>query len=631
VLATIPSETLGNKSPVSLTADAAGRVYVLLRTSAEGNHGCNGVQADENNDVRSLAIIESSDPGRKVSYDESLPAGRWDDLALASDGRLFLTRVLPFDRAGVYVFDTAKRKLQDKAAIPGSAQACPVDLALAEQQNELFVSYECGGPGGWAGHDSIGIYCLTANKTSCASAYDQTAIVSGMPNVGGPLSVSPDESYLWAYGDDACSSRAYDHKGCPTYDPTNTDPSKYQPTRIVNVVDTDSLIARTYAFPLGDDGKYVSFSNELEAYVSGQNGIKVITKPGVGQPEVFQPPKDDRCGDLKATGDVKFSQVGATEYMYAVAGDANAVCVFERAAPSAIAASGSPVHAQAEPGKMYAVVIGIKAYMHGWSALEYPTEDAAKVAAELKKDYGFEVTTLPEKPGCKDTECYVTKDQVIGAFKALLYENSGKKREFGPQDQLLVYITGHGDRWPDNGPSSHPYLVTSDSKLGYDESAAATEVDYRKVWELVENSNIRHALFVVDTCVAGSYDATFWIPLLQEGGRPFLRVRPLPEALQRNTGLTRKYLSASPLSKEEVPDKSPFAEGFVQALEKLRSSAAGYFTFDSVLMQMASLDPQPRPSSFSSSDTAHGDFIFVPYAVDGVEAQRKSLASAQTH
>ncbi len=612
VISTLTNEvitTIGlGKTPRALATDRHGYVYVLAQDPLGPPCALPGSDAAN----YSIGIVNTQNNALESWV--SLPGWRWEDLALTGDGRLLMTLVTPFNLSGVYVFDTAQRAFLPSPVIP-AREGCAVDLALAENQNEIFVAYQCGS---WPGHDPVGIYCLTA-KDNCHSAYDQIASVSGFPNVGGMMSMSPDESYLWVYGIDACSQPAYDHKGCPGYDPST---GKNEPTRILNLIDTDSLVVRTYPFLVKDDSEFVSFSPELEAYIGGQSGIKVVKKLGVGSPEDLAPPipNNDPCHNLNAVGEIDFARVGNVEYMYAVAGSAGSVCVFERPATPAAATPG-PLAQPAKVGKKYAIVIGVKSYMYGWLPLKYPVSDAANVATALTKYYDYTVTTLPGKPECKDSECYVTKKQIVDTFQNLLYDSPGKKRDFAPQDQLLVYISGHGDRWADPDLSSHHFLVTSDSMVKEsDHEAAATELDLQDIWNLLESSNLRHVLFVVDACYAGlNSPGAFGGPTFQvalQDGKPFVRARSLPDALQRNVGFTRKYLSASPFATEQVNDHSIFAERFVQALDSMRTNAAGYFTFESMLTQMVNLTPQPRPSSYSPDDTAHGDFIFIPNVVN---------------
>lgn len=608
------------KTPEALATDHHGTVYVLAQDPVRAP--CELPGSDDGN--YSVGIVNAG--SHAVETWVSLPGNRWGDMALTGDGRLLMTLVTPFDASGVYVFDTGKRAFHPNPVIPAT-EGCAVNLALAEHQNEIFVAYQCGPQA----HDPIGIYCLTA-KATCRSAYDKLASFGGFPNVGGLMSMSPDDSYLWEYGNDACSRPDYDHGGCPGYDPATHHDT---PTRILNLIDTDSLVVRTYPFSVDDDGTYVSFSPEFEAYIGGRTGIEVVKKLGVGSPVKLAPtiPNDDPCHNLNAAGQINFSHAGNAEFMYVVAGSADAVCVFKRPATPQIVQT-APSERPVEPGKMYAIVVGINSYLFLDDQLKYPASDAAKVAAALAKNFGFSVTTLPATPNCAGSGCYVTKKQILDALNDLLFESPGKKRAFAPQDQVFIFLSGHGYRFESKDLSSHHFLVTSDSMGGSsDVETAATELDLNEIWNLLESSNIRHVLFVVDACYAGlnSPDAfggpTFQIAL--QDGKPFMRARSLPEALERNAGFTRKYLSASPFATEQVPDHSIFAERFVEALDSLRTSAAGYFTFESMLTQMVNLDPQPRPSSFSVGDTAHGDFLFIPHVDAASQQQLQSMSAAR--
>ena len=120
--------------------------------------------------------------------------------ALTPDGKkLFIT----MNRLGVWRMLTMNGQLKQV-----TDQICPIDLALDAQGQTLFVSYQCGGPKGRTGHDSVEIFN--------AETEESQGIVSGLPLVGGPLSVSPDGRQLVLDGLDACESPDYDHQGCPS-------------------------------------------------------------------------------------------------------------------------------------------------------------------------------------------------------------------------------------------------------------------------------------------------------------------------------------------------------------------------------------------------------------------------------
>ena len=85
--------------------------------------------------------------------------------------------------------------------------ACPLYVAMDGEGKRLFVSYECGGPGGRAGHDALEIYDTASERT--------VGVIRELPMVGGRPSVSPDGKLLLLDGNDACVNPAYDHTGCP--------------------------------------------------------------------------------------------------------------------------------------------------------------------------------------------------------------------------------------------------------------------------------------------------------------------------------------------------------------------------------------------------------------------------------
>jgi WD40 repeat protein len=85
--------------------------------------------------------------------------------------------------------------------------ACPLFLEMDREGKRLFVSYQCGGPGGRAGHDALEIYDTTSERT--------VRVIRDLPMVGGPPRVSPDGSLLLLDGLDACVTKTYDRVGCP--------------------------------------------------------------------------------------------------------------------------------------------------------------------------------------------------------------------------------------------------------------------------------------------------------------------------------------------------------------------------------------------------------------------------------
>jgi len=85
--------------------------------------------------------------------------------------------------------------------------ACPLHVAMNGEGTRLFVSYECGGPGGRAGHDAFEVYDTASEQT--------VGVIRDLPMVGGRPSLSPDGKLLLLDGNDACTNPGYDHAGCP--------------------------------------------------------------------------------------------------------------------------------------------------------------------------------------------------------------------------------------------------------------------------------------------------------------------------------------------------------------------------------------------------------------------------------
>jgi len=84
---------------------------------------------------------------------------------------------------------------------------CPYELAIDPEGKRLYVSCRCGGPGGRVGWDAIDVMDLEREVS--------VGTVNGLPLVGGPIAVSPDNSQVWVSGSDRCFSTNYDHAGCP--------------------------------------------------------------------------------------------------------------------------------------------------------------------------------------------------------------------------------------------------------------------------------------------------------------------------------------------------------------------------------------------------------------------------------
>jgi DNA-binding beta-propeller fold protein YncE len=146
-------------------------------------------------------------PARRV---DAIPTGKVADLAITPDGKV---AYLAEQRAGLWKMEISTRKISLVNPMPVA-----MHLAFTPDGKFLYVSYQHFGPGGLKGHDAIGKFDARTGKLLRA--------ITGLPSVGNTLAISPDGGVLWANGEDACSSIAYDHLGCPAV-----------PAGVLNIID----------------------------------------------------------------------------------------------------------------------------------------------------------------------------------------------------------------------------------------------------------------------------------------------------------------------------------------------------------------------------------------------------------
>ena len=112
-----------------------------------------------------------------------------------------------------------------------SGIACPISVGIDPDGRELYVSYQCGGPGGRSGHDAVEIYDVNSEKT--------IATVNGPPMVGGAVAFAPNAPYVLLAGTDACLVASYDHIGCPSV-----------PSGVYHLFSSaDHKVSKTFAMP----------------------------------------------------------------------------------------------------------------------------------------------------------------------------------------------------------------------------------------------------------------------------------------------------------------------------------------------------------------------------------------------
>jgi hypothetical protein len=132
---------------------------------------------------------------------QSIPLQGATGGAVLSPGGRYLYVAMPY--VGLERLNTATLR-----AVHWIEPACPSQLALSPDGRHIYVSFQCGGPGGSAGHDALGILDAADGRV--------IAHLVGPPRVGGAFALSPNAAELWTNDNGACSAPAFDHRGCPS-------------------------------------------------------------------------------------------------------------------------------------------------------------------------------------------------------------------------------------------------------------------------------------------------------------------------------------------------------------------------------------------------------------------------------
>jgi hypothetical protein len=234
----------------------------------------------------------------------------------------------------------------------------------------------------------------------------------------------------------------------------------------------------------------------------------------------------------------------------------------------------------------YALVIASDHYKN-WHTLSNPIFDGTTIETDLAGTYGFKVEHLWDP----------TRDQLRHKLDEL------HAKHFNDQDQLFIFIAGHGDYDETNDIG---YLVFPDTPLGH---VYDSEMNLQELRQRVDTIPAKHIFLVMDSCFAGSLDPSL-------GGASRGAYDPIPlEKLQQRTAdkKTRYFLTSG--GKEYVPDgtpgnHSPFASLFILALEK-GSKQAGYLNLAQMPHYFERLGTIPRAGNLGHNEDG-ADFFFIP-------------------
>jgi Caspase domain len=245
--------------------------------------------------------------------------------------------------------------------------------------------------------------------------------------------------------------------------------------------------------------------------------------------------------------------------------------------------------------RRYALIVGTDRYAGkpDWPDLNNPAWDAREVARELRTNYGFETDTLINEPA----------DSIYSAILAL----SGRLR---PNDQLLVYIAGHGDfdeRLFDDG-----FIVCANSQPVRADPYRNSYIQYSKLSRMINKLPARQVLMVLDVCFGGTFDERVARAQSRAHADTYEDATAQQFITEKLKKMTRLYLTSG--GKREVPDgyrgsHSPFAQRLLQALQT-RGGRGGLLTATDFYQFVKKLPSGPLIGSFGD-DEPGSDFILL--------------------
>jgi probable HAF family extracellular repeat protein/YVTN family beta-propeller protein len=171
------------------------------------------------------------------------------DLAITPDGSKVY---LAMEFSGLRVIDTSTNSVSNVSGF-----VCPEGVRVTPDGSSVYVNYQCGGPGGSGGHDAVGRF------DAATGAF--MGSITGLPNVGSRLTISPDGAQVWENGGDACSTAFYDHVGC-----------SFVPSGVVNALSTSTNTLQQSIGFSGFSPGLISFFPDSSRAIIGNAGTTLL-------------------------------------------------------------------------------------------------------------------------------------------------------------------------------------------------------------------------------------------------------------------------------------------------------------------------------------------------------------------
>lgn len=255
----------------------------------------------------------------------------------------------------------------------------------------------------------------------------------------------------------------------------------------------------------------------------------------------------------------------------------------------------------------YALIVGISDYQNGWSKLPGVYEDVSAVKAALERSQFIVETAID-----------LTKNQLVHTIEAFVAKYGQEAN-----NRLLFYFAGHGHTMRLGYGGNMGYFVTKEApdpridRAGFKRHALSMQ----SIEVFAKNIETKHALFIFDSCFAGSI---------------FAEVnRSIPEIIQSKTAKPVRMFITAGSTDQQVPDVSIFRRQFVKALAGAGDTDYdGYITgvelgnyLESTVTNYSKGTQTPRFGKLRHPQLDKGDFVFAVNQSARERISRKSSKS----
>src|ERR1035437_1584879 len=204
----------------------------------------------------------------------------------------------------------------------------------------------------------------------------------------------------------------------------------------------------------------------------------------------------------------------------------------------------------------------------------------------------------------------LTNEQILDKLTEHLHH------KFEPQDQLLIFFSGHGYFDSDLGQG---FIVPANAPLVADDLGHTHLLAHDTIMRYVNRIPSKHVVLILDACFSGTLDRKIADSGLRGDPSDVYAHATLPELLQRKEPKrTRRYFRSG--GKDFVPDglaghHSPFMSALLVTLNQA-ADRKGYATLDDIQQGLNTVKPEPRWGDIQDDNDPGADFLLLtPTAV----------------